>query len=107
MAKTAKRTRRTPEQMIAELEAKIEDVRNRAKRREVKKSSAVRQLLATVKAIDKGIAAAIEEGSATLKKTLAEGREPLAAYLALEGVKVLVARGAGSGESRRGRRKPG
>jgi hypothetical protein len=105
MATTQKRTRRNPEQIIADLEDKIEDVRNRAKKREVKKSTAVRQLLAAVKAIDKGIAAAIEEGNATLKKTLAEGREPLAAYLALEGLKVPEHRG--SGATRRGRRKAG
>jgi hypothetical protein len=56
---------------------------------------------------DKGIAAAIEEGNATLKKTLAEGREPLAAYLALEGLRVPGQRGPGSGAAKRGPRKAG
>jgi len=105
MSEPTQRTRRTPEQIIADLEAKIEDVKTRAKRREVKKSSAVRQLLAAVKAIDKGIAAAIEEGNVTLKKTLAEGREPLAAYLALEGLKVPGQRGRRAGGRRGNVRK--
>ena len=93
MAEPKQRIRRTPDQIVADLEAKIADVRTRAKRVQMKRSTAVRQLLIAVRAIDVGLAAATEEGNATLKKTLAEGREPLAAYLALEGLKVPGRRG--------------
>jgi hypothetical protein len=81
-----KRVRRTPDEIVADYEAKIADVRSRQKRSQIKGSPAVRQLFTAVKAIEKGIAAAVEEQNVTLKTTLNEVREPLAAYLALEGL---------------------
>ena len=101
MTETKTSVRRTPDQIIADLEAKIADVRGRAKRSQAKKSNAVRQLLAAVKAVDKGIAAAIEEENTTIKKTLAEGREPLAAYLSLEGLKLPQQRAPGATRKRK------
>jgi hypothetical protein len=101
MTETKTRVRRTPDQIIADFEAKIAGVRERVKRGQFKKSAAVRQLLTAVKAIDKGLTAAIEEENVTIKKTLSEGREPLAAYLSLEGLKLPQQRAPGATRKRK------
>lgn len=63
----------------------------------MKKSGATRHLIAALRAIDKGLEEAAREKNAALKAVLAEGREPLAAYVILEGL---------HNPGRRGRRKP-
>ncbi len=87
------KSRRSPEQIIADLQARIDQVKRREKAREMKKSPATKQLLAAVRAIDKGLEAALKEGNGTLKTALFDGREPLVAYLALEGLKLPGRRG--------------
>jgi hypothetical protein len=81
---------RTPEQMIADLEAKIAAVKRRAERQKVKKDPALRHINAAVKSIDKALAAS--EDSAT-RKALDEARVTLAAVLAMSGVSPKGARG--------------
>ena len=78
----AKRTRRTPEQMIEDLQAEIERVKARAAQAKVKKDPALRHINAAVKAIDK---AADATGDAATRKALGEARATVAACLELAG----------------------
>ena len=55
--KTKKRTRRTPEQKIADLKAKIERIKARAAQAKVKKDPTLRHISGAVRAIDKAAAA--------------------------------------------------
>jgi hypothetical protein len=96
MAKGQKRTRRTPEQLIAELEAKIAGVRRRAEQQKVKKDPALRHIAGAVRAIDK--AASSTQDGAT-RAALEEARTALAAVLTLNGV---VIRSTGTGIRRNG-----
>jgi hypothetical protein len=86
MAKTANtRVRRSPEQLIADLEAKIQSIRVRAERKRVKADPAMRQTNLAVKAIDKALSAATDTAT---KQALLEARATLAACLSLNGVAV-------------------
>ncbi len=77
-----KRTRRTSEQMIADLQKEIERVKARAAQAKVKKDPAMRHINAAVKAIDK--AAGATRDTAT-RKALGEAKATLASCLALAG----------------------
>lgn len=83
MPKNVSRTRRTPEQRIAELQAKIESIKQRAERAKAKRSPALRHMNAALKAIEK---AQNETEDAPTRKALDEVRATLAAALALNGV---------------------
>jgi hypothetical protein len=75
----SKRNRRTPEQLIKDLEAKIEEVKQRAAAKRVKASGEGKALVTAVKALDKALASstgdtqrAIEAARAILAERLAE-----------------------------------
>ncbi len=74
------RTRRTPEQMIADLEEQIRGVKRKAQQREARKNPTTRHVSAAVRCIDKALAAT--QDTAT-KKALSEARATLAACEAL------------------------
>ena len=78
-----KRTRRTPEQLIADLEKKIDQVKRRAEQRKAKKDPTLRHVTGAVRAIDKALA--VSEDRAT-KSALDEARATLGAVLTLNGV---------------------
>jgi hypothetical protein len=80
------RTRRTPEQQIADLEAKIAVIKHRAERQKVKKSPVLRHVRAAVKSID--IAVKESNGDQATRQALGEARATLAACLQLAGVVV-------------------
>lgn len=80
---TAKRIRRSEEQLVAELEARILALKNRAARKAARRNPAVRHTSAAVKSIDKALAAT--EDNAT-RKALLEARTTLSACLQLDGV---------------------
>ena len=80
-----KRNRRTPDQMIADLEAKIADVKARAKAKEAKQHPEVKPFLAAVKALDKAMAAATEEGTRT---ALEAARAPLSTRMVELGLRM-------------------
>lgn len=86
----SKRSIRTPEEMIADLEAKIAAVKRRAERQKVKKDPSLRHINAAVKSIDKALAASSD---AATRKALDEARAILAAVLAMGGVSAKGARG--------------
>ena len=74
------RTRRTPEQMIADLEKQIREVKRKAQQRDARKNPTIRHVAAAVRSIDKALAAT--QDTAT-KKALSEVRATLAACQAL------------------------
>ena len=78
----AKRTRRTPEQRIKDLQAEIERVKARAARAEVKKDPALRHISAAVRSIDKAAGATSD---AAIREALSEARATIAACLKLAG----------------------
>ena len=80
--KTRTRTRRTAEQMIADLEAEIARVRARAEQAKAKKDPSLRHINAAVRSLDK---AAVETKDAASRTAIAEARATLAACLALHG----------------------
>jgi len=90
MAKKTKQTRirRTDEQLIKDLETRIKSIKERAATRSVKKSPSMKHTSAAVRAIDKALESAAAEGNTPLRHTLADAREPLVAYLQLEGIKL-------------------
>ena len=85
LAPAKQRTIRTPEQIVADLEAKIEAVKTRAKVKRARRSPELKALVQAVRSIDASLAEATD---ATLKTALTEGRAPLVAYLQLEGLPV-------------------
>jgi len=76
-----RRKRRSPEEMIEDLQAQIADLKARAEARQLKESAAIKAALSAVKAIDKGVEAAKNEDDAKLRHVLLDSREPLAQYL--------------------------
>jgi hypothetical protein len=91
MVKTlSKRAHRTPEELIADLEAKIQAVKRRAERQKVKRDPSLRHISGALKSIDKALAAS---GDAATRTALDEARATLAACLALSGAPVKGARG--------------
>ena len=76
------RTRRTPEQLIADLEAKIQQVKARAAQAKVKKDPALRHINGAVRSIDKALGATKD---AVARQALNEARATLAACLSLNG----------------------
>ena len=80
--RTTTRTRRTPEQLIEDLQKKIEQVKARAARAKVRKDLALRHINGAVRSIDK---AAKATGDNAVRKALEEARATLAACLAMNG----------------------
>jgi IS1 family transposase len=80
------RKRRTSEERISDLEAQIRDVKKRASMRELKKSVSVRRLLSIVRAIDKGMAEALEEDNSPLRHALADARRAIQGYAESVGI---------------------
>lgn len=85
MAQRHKRTRRTPEQRIAELEARIAQVKRRAEAQKVKKDPALRHVSGAVRSVDKALSATQDPATRT---ALGEARSALMAILSLSGVVV-------------------
>ncbi len=81
-----RRKRRSPEEMIADLQEQIATLKTRAQTRELKQSAAMKASLQAVKAIDKGLDAAKAEENTQLRHVLIDAREPLAAHLSSLGV---------------------
>jgi hypothetical protein len=90
-----KRQRRTEEQMIQDLEARIASIKAKAERKKVKRDPALRHISGAVRSIDKALG---ESDDAATRQALSEARTTLSACLSLNGVTV-----ASSGKPR-GRR---
>jgi hypothetical protein len=83
------RTRRTPEQIIEDLQRKIEEVKARAAKAKLKKDPALRHISGALRAIDKALAATKDTA---VRTALGDARATLAACASLDGA---VARKAG------------
>lgn len=90
MESTKKRSRRSAEERIKELESKIAQVKARAERAKVTKDPALRHVKAALKSIDKALNAT-QDGA--VRTALGESRTTLAACLTLHGVESKGARG--------------
>ena len=77
----AKRSRRTPEQLVADLQAKIAQVQARAAQAKVRKDPALRHMTAALRSIDKAHEASADKAT---REALSEARAKLAGYLALD-----------------------
>ena len=78
-----KRTRRSPEEQIADLKAKIEGIKTRAARQSVKKDPALRHISGAVRSITKALA---ETRDKATREALTEAQATLSACLALSGM---------------------
>ena len=83
-----RKKRRTPDEIIADLQQEIRRVRSQQQARERKPSPATKSALAALKAIDKALASAAEHDETDLRHALAEGRRALAAHLVDQGLEV-------------------
>ena len=81
------RTRRTPEQIVADLEAKIADVKKRAAAKEAKAAPEGKLFMAAVKATDKALDAARESGNEEMVHALETARAALGEQLVRMGVR--------------------
>jgi len=91
MANETKRVRRTDEQLIQDLEARITALKTRATQRKAKRSPALSQTVKAVKSIDAALA---DTEDAAMRTALSDARATLSACLALQG----IISAAGSGE---------
>ncbi len=96
----AKRKRRSPQEMIADLEAQVARIRARAERRKAKKDPTLRHIAAAVRSIDKALGEA--EDVAT-RQALDEARATLGAVLSLSAAMPKAGRGGVAVQANRGR----
>lgn len=88
----ARRKRRTPEEMIADLQKQIREVKARAAAKELKQSPAVKKAVSVLRTIDKSMELAHEEKNSRLHHALADARRALGDHLTKEGIKLPKAR---------------
>jgi hypothetical protein len=91
MTKTTQRVRRSEDQLIQDLEARIASLKARAERTKITKDPALKHITAAIRSIDK--ARAETEDTAT-KTALDEARTTLGACLALNGGAVVPSNGS-------------
>jgi hypothetical protein len=80
---TATRVRRTDEQLIADLEARISGLKARAAQKRVKKSPTISHMVRAMKSLDAAMASS-EDGAT--RRALDDARSTLTACLAIHGV---------------------
>ncbi len=95
------RHRRTAEELISDLETKIQQLKQRAATQEAKASPEGKAFLGAVKAIDKAIEVASAGKNSDLVRALEASRAPLAEQLVKMGLRMPDRKG------RRGRRRKG
>jgi hypothetical protein len=78
-----KRIRRDAEQLVADLQAKIEVIKARAVRKRKRADPAMRHTVAAIRNMDKAMSSATDQ---VMRKTLEEARGTLSAYLTLQGL---------------------
>jgi hypothetical protein len=98
-----KRIRRNPEQLVADLQVRIEAIKARAARNQAKRNPAVRHTVAAVRSIDKAMVVAQDM---TLRQSLEEARGVLTAWLALSGIAMPVGPAASARRVRGGASEP-
>src|SRR5687768_6680114 len=96
-----KKTHRSVDARVAELEAKIAGIKARAAAKEAKSTDNGKALLVAVKALDKATAVATEARNDGLVRALEASRAPLSEQLVSMGIRLP------DPKSRRGRRRKG
>ncbi len=81
--KNKTRTRRSPEQLVADLQAKIAKIQTRAQEQKVKKDPSLRHMSAALRSIDKALK---ESEDKATREALNEARATVSACLSLSGV---------------------
>ena len=82
-----RRTRRSPEQMIKDLQQQIEEVRSRATAKELKQSPSMKRTITIVRSLNKALEEASQEKNTSLRHALADAHKPLAVFLESQGVR--------------------
>jgi hypothetical protein len=83
-----RRKRRSPEEIIQDLQAEIESVKSRAAAKAMKASPAHRAALTALRSLDRALEVAAQQGNGELRHVLAGARKPLADLLESLGVKL-------------------
>ena len=96
-----KKTRRTPEQIVADLEAKIEAVKARAANREAKAAPEGKALIAALRALDKATEEARAVGDEEMVAALEAAHAPLGELMVGRGIRLPVRRKRGGGRRKR------
>lgn len=78
-----KRARRSPEQLIADLQARIETIKSKAERQQAKRDPALRHVASAVRSIDKALA---ETSDKVLRAALNEAHLTLGSCLTASGM---------------------
>jgi hypothetical protein len=87
-----KRQRRSEEQMIEDLEARIAAIKAKAERKKAKRDPALRHISGAIRSIDKALA---ESDDSATRSALDEARSTLSACLSLNGVHAAPVQKAG------------
>ena len=80
--------RRSPEQIVADLEKQIAEVKARAAAKSVRQSDEGKAFMAAVKAVDKAIKVAGDAKDEAMSRALDSGRAELAKHLVEMGVRL-------------------
>ena len=95
---------RSPEEQVADLQAKIASIEARAERKRARANPTVKQAIVAVRALDKGVAVATDP---EMKEALLGARSAIAAVVATTGVVLKAKRLEPSTESASAPRKGG
>ncbi len=82
------RVRRSDEQLLQDLQKKIEQIQRRAAARQAKRAPRIRLTAQALRAIEKAREAAASEGDGALRDLLSDVREPVAGFLRELGVQL-------------------
>lgn len=85
MTSQAKRTRRSEEQLIADLEARIAEIKAKAAQKQAKRDPSLKHINKAIKSIDVAMSECQDNA---MRKALEEARQTLSACLSLNGVLV-------------------
>ena len=97
-----KRTPRTPDEIIADLEKKIADVKARAAAKEARSAPEGKPFIAAVRAVDKALEAARKAGNEQMATALEAARAPLGTLMVEMGIRLPQRPRRGRGKARAG-----
>jgi len=86
------RYRRTDEELIQDLQKRIEDLKTRKAAKEIKKDPASKEATSAFRALTRAVDKSKDSGDADLKRALSEAQRVLAEYFESKGMKVPKAR---------------
>ncbi|MEM9802500.1 MAG: hypothetical protein AAGA20_19380 [Planctomycetota bacterium] len=86
------RYRRTDEELIQDLQNRIEDLKKRKAAKEIKADPAAKEANSAFRALTRAVEKAKDSGDADLKRALSESQRVLADYFEAKGLKVPKAR---------------